>query len=88
MSVLVDPVAAVTVMHQVSRLLLTVGVGLFLGYLVLIVAANIFGLVPRYVRKLTHGKQPSQPTVASEPAPSQRAQALIVAESGRKETRA
>lgn len=49
-------VPAITVFHEVSRLLLTIGVGLFLGYVVLIVSANLFGLVPRYAGKWAHRK--------------------------------
>lgn len=47
----------VAVLQDTSRVLLTIGVGLFLGYVVLIVGANLIGLVPRYVGMLTPGKK-------------------------------
>lgn len=88
MSFLVDSAAAITVLHEVSRLLLTVGVGLFLGYLVLLIGANLFGLVPRYASKASHGKHAAQHPLLPEPSPNQRTETLITSGSDRKETRA
>ena len=88
MTILADPAAAVTVMHQISRLLLTVGVGLFLGYLVLIVGANLFGLVPRYAGRLLHEKQASRSAVPSAFDTSQHDETLVAPGSDRKDSAA
>lgn len=68
-----DAMPAVAVLQDISRSLLTLGVGLFLGYVVLIIGANLFGLVPRYTAKLT--KRHQRATGAARPQLTPRATA-------------
>ena len=59
---------AVTVLQDTSRFLLTIGVGLFVAYLVLIISANSVGFLHRQIAtvlrgndgKILTGSQPSQ----------------------------
>lgn len=66
---IIADVPAVALLQDISRSLLTLGVGLFLGYVVLIISANLFGLVPRYTAKLTNRQHrstsPAQPQLAA-----------------------
>ncbi|GAA4473916.1 hypothetical protein GCM10023190_06990 [Enteractinococcus fodinae] len=48
-SAIIDVTPALAVIEDTSRLLLTVGVGLFLAYIVLLVGANMVGVIHRLV---------------------------------------
>jgi len=62
-----EAIPALAVLEDSSRLLLTIGVGLFLAYIVLIVGANTIGFIHRQVtsairrpRTDTHSQTASQ----------------------------
>ncbi len=78
---------AVAVLQDVSRILLTIGVGLFLGYVVLIVSANLLGMVPRYAGKLSQERDVSRDT-GLPVATGQRADTLVVSGTRQEETSA
>lgn len=61
-SAIVHATPGLAVLEHTSRLLLTIGVGLFLAYLVLIIAANIVGFLHRLI---TQTSQRQRPTASS-----------------------
>lgn len=71
------PLSALAVLEDTSRLLLTIGVGLFLAYLLLIIGANIVGFLHRRVaqtirREHTTSVTRAQQRYATEAVPARR----------------
>ena len=61
---------AVTVLQDTSRFLLTIGVGLFVAYLVLIISANSVGFLHRHIATVLRGNDGKRLT-GSQPSQSQ-----------------
>lgn len=61
LSALLDVTTALAVLETSSRFMLTLGVGLFLAYLVCMLGANLFAMAHRYATRL------SAPQIADTP---------------------
>lgn len=61
-TVLVETMPALAVLEDSSRFLLTLGVGLFLAYVVLIVGANLIGFAHNRVSKTIRGTRSTKPS--------------------------
>ena len=68
-TVLFESTSALAVLEDSSRFLLTLGVGLFLAYVVLIVGANLIGFAHHRVSKASRDKRT---TTLSRSQPAQR----------------
>jgi len=57
---LIQAVPTLTVLQDSSRFLLTLGMGLFVAYLIFMVTANLLGIVYRYITRLTRRNEPTE----------------------------
>ncbi len=57
---LIEVAPTLTVLQDSSRFLLTLGMGLFVAYLIFMVAANLLGIVYRYIIRLTKPDKPTE----------------------------
>ena len=76
-SALTDVTPALAIIEDTSRLLLTIGVGLFLAYIVLLVGANTVGVIHRLGTRLIQGRRATH-VQRQRKAPAHQAQATNV----------
>lgn len=62
LSVLLDAMPALAVLETSSRFLLTLGVGLFIAYVICMLGANLFGMTRRYLTTLKTSRIAEQPS--------------------------
>lgn len=57
---LIEVAPTLTVLQDSSRFLLTLGMGLFVAYMIFMVTANILGILYRFIIRLTKRNKPTE----------------------------